>query len=232
MQHSTYLLTTALTTKQLTQIGYKQSLIRFTLLKTNEYFIAHYDHHIQRSNEDTFLNDDKFANQQLTEKFFIKSPYVFTLYTLDKKYDHVISAALRDIQEYVSYFNKFNNFSLTFHFLTPKECDLHWSHEIMLRAKQAHAYTNNKFIQYHYTHNTPARQIHHRYHYINCKYTSSFFLNFTYCIKDTNLEGILRIYDPITQMYIFCSLTKTFNVDESHPPPPPTNRPTRIPTAR
>ena len=88
----------------------------------------------------------------------------------------------------------------------------------MLRAKQAHAYTNNKFIQYHYTHNTPARQIHHRYHYINCKYTSSFFLNFTYCIKDTNLEGILRIYDPITQMYIFCSLTKTFNVDESPPP--------------
>ena len=73
-----YLLTTALTPKQFTQIGYEQSLIRFTAPKTNEYIIDHYDHHIQRLNEDTFLNDNKFASPQLTEKFFIKTPYVFT----------------------------------------------------------------------------------------------------------------------------------------------------------
>ena len=44
-----------------------------------------------------------------------------------------------------------------------------------------------------------------------------FFLNFTYCIKDTNLHGILRNYDPITQMYIFCPITKTFDAEESRP---------------
>ena len=47
--------------------------------------------------------------------------------------------------------------------------------------------------------------------------THRFFLNFTYCIKNTNLQGILRIYDPITQMYIICPLTKTFNEEESRP---------------
>ena len=78
-------------------------------------------------------------------------------------------------------------------------------------------YAYYKFIQHHYTQNTPARQIHHRYQNINSKYTSPFFLNFTYCIKDTNLQGILRNYDPITQMYIFCPLTKNFIVDESRP---------------
>ena len=87
----------------------------------------------------------------------------------------------------------------------------------MLRTKQTHTYTYFKFIQHYYTHNTPARQIHHGYQYINSKYTSPFFLNLTYSIKDTNIPGILRNYDPITQMYIFCPLTKTFNVDESHP---------------
>ena len=85
----------------------------------------------------------------------------------------------------------------------------------MLRTKQTHTFTYYKFIHYHYTHNTPARQIHHRYQYINLNIPHHSFL--TYCIKDTNLQGILRNYDPITQMYIFCPLTKTFNVDESRP---------------
>ena len=88
-----------------------------------------------------------------------------------------------------------------------------------------HTYTYYKFIQHHYTQNIPARQIYHRYQYINSKYTSPFFLNFTYCIRDTSLRGIIRNYDPIAQMYIFCPLTKIiFNVDES--------RATRILTAR
>ena len=55
------------------------------------------------------------------------------------------------------------------------------------------------------------------FQFINSKYTSPYFLNFTYCIKDTNLHGILRNYDPITQMYIFCPITKTFNAEESRP---------------
>ena len=94
---------------------------------------------------------------------------------------------------------------------------MHCSHEVMLRTKQTHTYTYYKFIQSHYTHNTPARQLHHRFQYINSKYTSLFFLNFTYCIKDTNLQGTLRNYDRIAQMYIFCPLNKLINVDESSP---------------
>ena len=37
-----------------------------------------------RSNQDQFLDDDQFANPQLTEKFFIKTSYLFTLNILDK----------------------------------------------------------------------------------------------------------------------------------------------------
>ena len=87
----------------------------------------------------------------------------------------------------------------------------------MLRAKQTHTYTYYIFIQSPYTDNTPARQPQHRFQYINSKYTSPFFLNFAYCIKDTNLQGTLRNYDPITQMYVFCPLNKLLNVDESRP---------------
>ena len=94
---------------------------------------------------------------------------------------------------------------------------MHSSHEVMLQTKQTHTYTCYKFIQSHYTHNTPARQPHHRFQYINSKYKSPFFLNFTYCIKDTNLQSNLRSYDPINQMYIFCPLNKLINIDESRP---------------
>ena len=31
------------------------------------------------------------------------------------------------------------------------------------------------------------------------------------------MQGIIRKYDPIRQMYIFCPLTRTSNVDESRP---------------
>ena len=86
-----------------------------------------------------------------------------------------------------------------------------------IRTKQTHTYTYYQFIQNHYSLHTPSRQPHHRYQFINSKYTSPFFLYFTYCIKGTNFQGILRNYDPITQMYIFCPLTKTFNEEESRP---------------
>ena len=85
-----YRLTTALITRQFTHIGYKQSLTLFTAPKTNDYSIDHYNHEIIRPNEDHFLNDDKFANQELTEKLFIRTPYVFALNSLDKKHDHII----------------------------------------------------------------------------------------------------------------------------------------------
>ena len=94
---------------------------------------------------------------------------------------------------------------------------MHCSHDIMLRTKQTHTYTYHRFIQNHFDLHTPSRQPHHRFQFINSKYTSPFFLNFTYCIKDTNLHGILRNYDPITQMYIFCPITKTLNAEESRP---------------
>ena len=108
-------------------------------------------------------------------------------------------------------------FSLTFHFLTPKKHVLHCSHDITLRTKQRHTYTYYLFNQNHFHTHTPSRQPHHRFQFINSKYSSPFFLNFTYCIKNTNFQGILRNYDPITQVYIFCPLTKTFNDEESRP---------------
>ena len=212
-----YRLTTPLTSRQFTYIGYKKSLKTHTAPRANEYTLEYYDHNIIRTNQDQFLDDDRFANPQITEKFFIKTPYVFTLNIFDRKFDHIISEALTDTQAYESFKESFQIFSLTFHFLAPHKRDLHCLHDIMLRTKQTHTYTYYRFIQNHFDLHTPSRQPHHRFQFINSKYTSPFFLNFTYCIKDTNLHGILRNYDPITQMYIFCPITKTFNAEESRP---------------
>ena len=131
--------------------------------------IEYYDHNIIRSNQGQFLDDDNFANPQITEKFFIQSSYIFTLNILDKKHDHIISEALSDIQAYESFHKKFQTFSLTFHFLTPKERDLHCSHDIMLRTKQTHTYTYYLFIQNHFHLHTPSRQPLHRFQFINSK---------------------------------------------------------------
>ena len=136
----------------------------------------------------------------------IKTTYIFTLKIFDKKHDHIISEALADIQAYETFYDKFQLFSLTFHFLSPKERDLHCSHDFMLRTKQTHTYPYFLFIQNCFDLHTPSGQPHHRFHLFNSKYTSPFFLNFTYCIKNTNFQGILRNYDPVTQMYIFCPL--------------------------
>ena len=212
-----YRLTTPLTARQFTYVGYKKSLKIHTAPRANEYTLEYYDHNIIRANQDQFLDDDRFANPQITEKFFIKTPYIFTLNIFDRKFDHIISEALTDTQAYESFKERFQIFSLTFHFLAPHERDLHCSHDIMLRTKQTHTYSYYRFIQNHFDLHTPSRQPHHRFQFINSKYTSPYFLNFTYCIKDTNLHGILRNYDPKTQMYIFCPITKTFNAEESRP---------------
>ena len=75
----------------------------FPAPRANEYSIKHYDHNIIRPNQDQFLDDDKFANPQLNENFFIRTPYIFTLNSIDKKHDHIISEALIDIQAYESF---------------------------------------------------------------------------------------------------------------------------------
>ena len=149
--------------------------------------------------------------------FFTETSYVFTLNIFDRKHDHIISKSLVDIQAYESFYDKFQLFSLTFHFLSPQERNLNCSHNIMLRTKQTHTYTYYRFIQNHFDLHTLSRQPHHRFQFLNSKYMSPFFLNFTYCIKDTNLHGILRNYDPVSQMYIICPITKTFNAEESRP---------------
>ena len=72
-------LTAILTPRQFTYIGYKKLLKTFTAPRANEFTIEYYDHNIIRTNQDQFVDDDRFANPQLTEKFFIKTSYVFTL---------------------------------------------------------------------------------------------------------------------------------------------------------
>ena len=100
---------------------------------------------------------------------------MFTLNILDKKHDHIFSEALSDNQTYDSFHEKFQTFSRTFLFLTPKERDLHCSHDIMLRTKQTHTYTYYQFIQNHFNLHTPWRKPHHSFQFINFKYTSTFF---------------------------------------------------------
>ena len=131
-------LTTSLTSRQFTYVGYKKLLKTLTAPRVNDFSIEYYDHKIIRPNHDQFLDEDRFANPQLTENFFIKTSYLFTLSIFDKKHDHIISETLVDMQAYESFYDKFQLFSLTFHFLSPQERDLHCSHDIMLRTKQTH----------------------------------------------------------------------------------------------
>ena len=49
-----------------------------------------------------------------------------------------------------SFYDIFQLFSLTFHFLSPQKRDLHCSHDIMLRTKQTHTYTYYRFIKNHF----------------------------------------------------------------------------------
>ena len=98
-----YRLTTTLTPRQFTYVGYKKLLKTFTAPRANEFTIEYYDNIIIRPNQDQFLDEDRFAYPQLTEKFFIKTSYVFTPNIFDRKYDHIISESLADIQDYESF---------------------------------------------------------------------------------------------------------------------------------
>ena len=74
-----YRLFTPVTPRHFTYVGYKKLLKTFTAPRANEFAIEYYDHNIIRPNQDQFLDEDRFANPQLTEKIFIKTSYVFTL---------------------------------------------------------------------------------------------------------------------------------------------------------
>ena len=77
-----YRLTTTLTPRQFTYVGYKKLLKTFTAPRTIEFAIENYDHKIIRPNQDQFLIEDRFANP-LVEKFFIKTSYISTLNIFD-----------------------------------------------------------------------------------------------------------------------------------------------------
>ena len=66
-----YRLTATLKPRQFTYIGYKKSLKTFTAPRANEFTIEYYDHNIIRTNQDQFLDDDRFANPQLNRLIHI-----------------------------------------------------------------------------------------------------------------------------------------------------------------
>ena len=78
----------------------KKLLTVFKAPRANEYTIEYCDLNIIRPNQDQLLDEDKFANPQLNEKFFIRTPYIFTLSSMDKRHNHILSEAPIDIQAY------------------------------------------------------------------------------------------------------------------------------------
>ena len=101
--------------------------------------------------------------------------------------------------------------------LSPTQFFFELTTEIILRTKLTQTYTYYKFIHLRYISNSPTRNPQKRFMFICSKYISPYFLNFTYCIETINFHGILRIYDPIRQMYLFCPLAITFPIDDAGP---------------
>ena len=104
-------LTTALTPRQLTYVGFKKLLKSFTAPRANDFTIEYYDHNIIRPNHDQFLDDDRFANPQLIKKFFIKTPYLFTLNIFDLKKTTTYSLKLSSTHKHTKVFRKIFNYS-------------------------------------------------------------------------------------------------------------------------
>ena len=92
-------------------------------------------------------------------------------------------------------------------------------HEFMLKLKVqlTYIYIIFNFIQQRYMDKLPSCNLHHRFMFSNSQYIPPFFLRSTYCIKTTNLQGILRNYHPVRQMYIFFPLTNNFPLDDTRP---------------
>ena len=68
MQHPTLHSNNSTNHKPFHARGYRQSQTKITAPKPNNYSIVYYDHNIIRPNEVICLNNDPFANPQLTEK--------------------------------------------------------------------------------------------------------------------------------------------------------------------
>ena len=75
-----YRLTTPLTPRQFTYVGFKKLLKTFTAHRANDFSIEYYDQNIIRPNQDQFLDEDRFANPQLTEIFFLNTIPFYTQY--------------------------------------------------------------------------------------------------------------------------------------------------------
>ena len=56
-------------------------------MRANRLSINHYDHAVTSYIEDTPHEDNPITNPQLTEKFFIRSKYIFHLDSTDTKFD-------------------------------------------------------------------------------------------------------------------------------------------------
>ena len=67
-----YRLTTSLTPRQFTYVGYKSLLKTFTASRANDFSIEYYDHNIISPNQDQFLDEDRSANPQLTKNFLLQ----------------------------------------------------------------------------------------------------------------------------------------------------------------
>ena len=93
-----YRLTTTLTPRQFTYVGYKKLLKTLTAPRANEFAIGYYDHNIIRPNQDQFLDEDRFANPQLTEKVFHQNIIRIHTKIFDRKNDNIISESLANIK--------------------------------------------------------------------------------------------------------------------------------------
>ena len=61
-------LTTGLTPRQFTRVGYKKLLKTFSAPRANEYSMEYFNHNIIRPNQDQFLDGNQFASPQLPKK--------------------------------------------------------------------------------------------------------------------------------------------------------------------
>ena len=88
---------------------------------------------------------------------------------------------------------------------------MHCSHELNKRIPTHTINSSKIFLIYIHHHDNPS--IDFNLSTLNTHHHSSLISRIA--LKNTNFQGILRNYDPITHMYVFCPLTKTFIVEES-----------------
>ena len=105
---------------------------------------------------------------------------------------------------------KSNHFKLFFHFLTPKERDLHCSHEITLGTKITHTYAYYNFIQRDYTANATSQKSQRKFLFTSSKFSTPYFLIFIYCIKILTYTASSVIMIPSDKRRKLFFFTKRF----------------------